>query len=202
MVSLIRTNWSGTTGGPGLTQIAMNVIGTEQSWQVTDTEPAVEQMRLFWNAIRTFLPDELTLTVSPVVDFYDDRNGQLVGSDSVAVPPAPIIGGATGSYAGGAGFKINWNTNQIANGRRVRGHTYVVPAAATVFTNTGSVSGATITAVNTAAAAMISNLANVGIELRVWSRPRVLPTPREGTSTPVVSGACAPKSAILRGRRD
>lgn len=202
MVAIIRTHWEGTSGGPGLTQIAMNTALITTGWETQNTEPAVNAMRTFWDSLKTLLPNELTLTVSPIVDLYDPVTGELNGSVTSPTVPLPVIGQNTAVYSGGSGFKINWTTGEIKNGRRVAGHTYVVPAVSTAFTTNGTVAPATITMVNNAASAFLGTLAATEIEVRVWSRPRELPTPRPGTTTWVQSGVCSSKSAILRGRRD
>lgn len=201
MVALVRTEWSGTSGGPGVTQLA--VTGAAGGiWNPTGTQGAVNAVRTFWDAVKGYLPDELKLTVSPVIDDYDTNSGDLVGSYVAATAPLVVVGTSVGVYAGGAGFKLTWNTGQIREGRRVRGSTFIVPAASAVYTNTGTITTAVTTAVNTAAANLITALAANETSLAVWSRPRILPTPRGGLAYSVATGATSAKTAILRGRRD
>lgn len=201
MVAILRTEWSGTSGGPGVTQIAL--LGAAGGiWNPTGAQAAVNAMRAFWFSQVAMLPNELTLTVSPVIDDYDVVTGDLVGSYTAATPPAPVAGGSAGNYAAGAGYKVTWNTGQIRNGRRVRGSTFVVPAASGVYDANGRISTATINSVNGYAATLISALASAETSMGVWSRPWETPNPRTGFATQVVSGACSTKTAILRGRRD
>lgn len=201
MVAIVRTEWSGTSGGPGLTQLAISG-GLSPEWGPGAVQGAVDAVRAFWFSMVTRLPNELTLTVSPVVDVYDETNGDLIASYSAGTVPAPVVGGSATNYAAGAGFKITWNTGQIRNGRRVRGTTFVVPAANTVYSTSGMIEPTTQTAVNSAAATLISSLTTNATSLMVWSRPGPTAGATDGVQTQVLSGSCSGKTAILRGRRD
>lgn len=204
LVALVRTGWTGTSGGPGITQMA--VLGAAGGdWNPGGAQAAVNAVRAFWDSLKAYLPNELTLTVSPVVDTYDRETGELFSSSIAATAPTVVVGTATGVYAGGSGIKVTWETGSIRDGRRVRGATYIVPADATVFTNTGTVNGTVKTAINTAAATMMASMVTGSVTLGVWSRPRVATatvTAREGAAFQVTQGVCSSKSAILRGRRD
>jgi len=204
MVALVRTAWSGTSGGPGVTQMAM-LGATGGTWNPGGEQAAVNAVRGFWDAIKAYLPNELSLTVSPVVDWYDVETGVLQGSNIAATAPTVVVGTGTGSYTGGAGFKVTWETGQIRDGRRVRGATYVVPAEISAFTNLGTIASTPKGVINTAAAAMITALHAGSIALGVWSRPREATedlAARIGAQYEVTQGICSSKSAILRGRRD
>jgi hypothetical protein len=201
MVAIIRTEWEGTSGGPGLTQFALMGTG---DFSAGKAQLACNATRKFWDTMKIYLPDELRLQVSPIVDVYNEGDAELSASYTAATNPLVVAGtGATG-YAGGAGFKINWNTGVIRNGRRVKGATFIVPALATCFGNTGTVQPTVVTAVNTAATTLMNELVTAGAPLLVWSRPLVKDgaLTRTGAVSPVASGTCSAKSAILRGRRD
>lgn len=204
MVALVRTAWSGTSGGPGVTQIAL-LGAAGGTWNPGGEQAAVNAMRAFWDSIKTILPNELTLTVSPVVDWYDRETGELQGSNVAPTAPAVVIGTGTGSYAGGAGLKVAWETGQVRDGRRVRGASYIVPCDIVAFNNLGQTATGVRTTVNTAAAALITAFTSGGSSMAVWSRPRdasaTLPA-RAGAAYQVTQGICSSKSAILRGRRD
>jgi hypothetical protein len=201
MVAIVRTEWSGTSGGPGLTQFA--VLGAAGGiWNPSGTQAAVNAVRTFWDSQKANLPDEVRLRISPVVDDYDTATGDLVGSYVAGTAPLDIVGTSVGGYAGGAGLKITWNTNQIRNGRRVRGNTFIVPITNAIFTSGGTIGTSFQTSVNSSAATLISQLTAGGTSLAVWSRPRTGDNPRAGYATEVLTGTCSAKTAILRGRRD
>lgn len=201
MVAIVRTQWDGTSGGPGLTQLAM--LGNGE-FTGANAQAAVNAVRKFWDSVKAYLPDELKLTVSPIVDIYNETNGELTNSTVAAAAPLVVTGLGTSGYAGGAGLKLNWNTGIIRGGRRVKGATFIVPAIATAFGNTGTPIPGVGTAINTAANVLMADLTAGGTALLVWSRPLVVDgvITRTGATAGVISGTLAAKSAILRGRRD
>jgi len=202
VVALVRTGWSGTTGGPGVTQLHVEGITDPHTWDAAAAQIAVDAVRTFWDAIKAYLPNEIVLTVSPVVDVYDIISGDLVGSYSAATPPASVTGSATGVYSMASGMKINLNTGVIRNGRRVRGGIFVVPADGTAFTNGGVVAATPRTTMNTAVNTMRGTLVAANKQLVVYSRPVTTPTARDGATAAVNGAETSEKGAILRGRRD
>lgn len=199
-VGVVRVEWSGTTGGPGLTQFAIAASGGA-TWTAANAQSAVDTVRGFMVLNQPYIPNEVTLQVQPDVDQYDELTGQLVATTTAGVTPTSVLGGNTGSYAGGAGYRYNWRTGVIRNGRRVNGKTYIVPAAASIFTTDGTLGSPQVTSFNTNAATFLSNLASGGLGLVVWSRPNEL-TGMPGAMSGVSTGDVSDKSAILRTRRD
>lgn len=204
IIGIVRSEWSGTSGGPGLSQHAvMGAAGGD--WNPTGAQTAVNAVRTFWNALVANLPDEIRIQVSPVVDTYDRETGELFSSHTAGSVPGVVAGTATTGYAGGAGVKVTWNTSQIRNGRRVRGSTFIVPISGGIWTANGTIGTTAATQFNNAATTLISQLAAGGTPLAVWSRPHdatETKPARAGFATEVVSGTVGMKSAILRGRRD
>lgn len=205
MVHIVRTGWTGTSGGPGLTQLAIDTTDS-QFGPLTgaQAQSAVNAVRAFWDTIKAHLPNELMLTVAPSVDYYLVHNAQLAGTVTAATSPTAVLGTAADTFSMAAGLKINLNTGAIQNGRRVRGAIFVVPAA-NAFSLTGTASATAKTALNTAGATLLSALATGGLKLCVWSRPLDATHPkgpRDGTINTVSNMETNEKTAILRGRRD
>lgn len=206
MVHIVRTAWSGTSGGPGLTQLAIDTTdSTFGPLSASQAQSAVDAVRSFWNALAAHIPNEITLTVSPVVDYYLSHNAQLSGSVSATTPPANVLGTSTGNYSMATGPKINLNTGVIRNGRRVRGAIYIVPGGSSTFGATGMMDGTVRGTFNTAANNLRTALNTAGLKLQVWSRP--IPTgkpngPRDGAVSDVNICETNEKLAVLRGRRD
>lgn len=202
VVAIVRTTWTGTSGGPGLTQLAMEGIADPHSWDPTTAQAAVNAVRAFWDGCKAWLPDDIVLTVQPIVDIYNIQTAELVGSHSAATPPANVLGTSATSFAMASGLKANLNTSTIRNGRRVRGSIFLVPAASAAFTNDGLSQSTARTSINTAGSTLMGALVTSGAQLVVWSRPQDTPTPRDGATAPVTSIEVSTKGAILRGRRD
>jgi len=206
MVHIVRTQWTGTTGGPGLTQLAIDTTASSFGpLSAGQAQSAVDAVRAFWAALPTFLPDEVMLTVSPVVDYYLTHNAELAGSVSAATPPANVNGSSAAVFSMATGPKVNLNTSTIRNGRRVRGSIFIVPGASTTYSTNGVVVASARTAINTAGATLRSSLQTAGLKLVVWSRPLNADQPkgpREGAISDVTAVETNEKLAILRGRRD
>lgn len=206
MVHIVRTQWSGTSGGPGLTQMAIDTVdSTFGPLSAAQAQSACDAVRSFWNALAAHIPNEITLTVSPVVDYYLVHNAQLAGSVSATTPPANVLGTNTGNYSMATGPKINLNTGVIRNGRRVRGSIYIVPGGSSTFGAAGMMDGTVRGTFNTAANNMRTALTAAGLKLGVWSRP--IPEgkprgPRDGAWSDVNICETNEKLAVLRGRRD
>lgn len=207
-VGIIRSGWMGTSGGPGLTQTAIaetTAGGSGSFFTTTNVQTAVNAMRTFWDSIKTLLPDEVVITVSPTVDIYDEINGELIASITAPTPPLSVQGTSTLTFSMAAGLKVNLLTGQIRNGRRVRGSIFLVPMTNAAFSSTGLALQSARTTINTAGGVFLSALATPLIRNVVYSRPvkdeegniEVV-----GATTTVTTWETNEKTAILRGRRD
>jgi len=203
-IGKVATAWAGTTGGPGITQLYVANTTLDALTQ-TQAQTAVNAVRLFWDTVKGYLPDEVLLTVQATVDQYEDTTGTLVGSITAATPPATVAGTSAAVYSMAAGIKMNLQTIGIRNGRRVRGSVYLVPGASAAMTTNGTISSTARASINTAGNQIISTLAAANMNLIVWSRPlkdAAGNVTRLGGWTSVQSVDTNEKSCILRGRRD
>lgn len=206
MVHILRTAWSGTSGGPGLTQLAIDTTdSTFGPLSAGQAQSAVDALRAYWFGINAYIPDDITLTVSAVVDYYLVHNAELAGSVSATTPPALVSGTSSAVYSMATGPKINLNTTVVRNGRRVRGSIYLVPGGGNAMAANGMISSAARTAFNTAGTNFRTALGAAGLKLGVWSRP--IPEgkpngPRDGAWSDVSAMEANEKLAVLRGRRD
>lgn len=201
MVYLVRTHWAGTSGGPGITQVAFDT-DTEGTFLSNESaQVVVNAMRQFWLDINGTFSNDLTLTVDPVIDAYTASNGDLTTSFNAATPPAAVTGSSADAYSMASGYKVNILTTAIKNNRRVRGGFYVVPAVNNVYTTGGVISSSTITTVVAAAVTLQTAFAGEGLEIGVWSRPKGDP-PAGGSFHPTSGMSVNSKVAVLRGRRD
>jgi hypothetical protein len=200
-IGVIRTAWSGTSGGPGLTQLFIR-NATNSAITAGEAQSAVNAVRAFWDGIKAYLPDEILLTVQSTCDIYNETNGDLIASITAATAPVSVQGTSTNVYSMAAGFKVNLMTGRILNGRRVRGAIYVVPASSIVYNSNGTVLSGARTTVNTAGSTMMASLNAAGLFLVVYTRPVPAPNARNGDKTDVSQLETNEKSCILRGRRD
>jgi hypothetical protein len=93
---------------------------------------------------------------------------------------------------------IKWDTGDIINGRRVKGRTFWGPADDAVFTTTGQITGAVLSAWPGYFDAITDPLA---ARMVVWHRP-TSPSGTDGQYCDVTSVSIGTKPFDLRSRRD
>lgn len=180
-----RTTWTGFVGAPGVTTLFWDIAAT----------PNLTAWNTFLAAIASRVPNVVTWTSQGQGDVLSEVTGILSGSWS-ATPPAPVAATATGNYASVAGAVINWRTNGLANGHRVRGRTFLVPLVGSSFDTDGSISGTVLTSMRAALATFVSA---VGTGLVVWHRPV---GGGGGSQHAIVNADIPDKAVVLRSRRD
>lgn len=203
-LGVVKTHWLGTTGGPGLTQMAFRKT-TDSVITPGDATAAVNAVATFWGAIKGYLPNEIQLTVDPQVDsFYvGGLNNDLTTTAAATTAPAAIIGGDLQAYSMAAGLRLNLNTGVIRFGRRINGSIFMVPAAFGAFSITGTTNPTAKSTIETAGANLLTSMTSSGLVLGVWSRFDVKHHPdRASAFSDVQTIKCNDKTAILRGRRD
>lgn len=189
MVSEMVMRWTGLTGGEGASVFHFeNVSGTSEA------QNAISAMRTFFTALTSMVPDEVRWDPAPEVRVLDEATGTLLASYPI-VPGATIVAANTTGYNRAAGARIDWETNAIEGGRRLRGRTYLVPLGSDQYAASGNLGGSTVTALTTAATNLVTNLNAQSRSLRVWSR-------KNGVARTVSSPSVPLKGAILRSRRD
>lgn len=212
MTSILRVKlrWSGFSGAPGYTIFHFRDFGGTGEWNpgVPEATAAVSRVNDFGLGIRTVLPAGVSVQTENTVEEIEDTTGELVdiwngtgGMTSVGT------GTAGAAYAAPVGAVINWRTNTVRKGRRIRGRSFVVPLAGDKYQSDGSLSADCITAITNAANALAAGTGTP--DLGVYARPtRTKNT--DGTTTTTPDGQWAPvgsvnipdKAAVLRSRRD
>ena len=175
------------TGGPGLP-------GVSTFYSEVAVPSAVADVAAFYDAIKANMPTSVSARILSSGDIIDDADGSLVGSWSEGSDT--VVTGTSGvAYGAGSGVAVQWNTNGIRNGRRVRGRTFLVPLTADVLQTDGTVANSARAGIETAA----NTLAGGG-QLYVWSRPGVGGSPA-GASNLILSATVPDRVTALRSRR-
>lgn len=191
-IARVTAQWRGFRGAPGYSNFFFRgAVADEQPNEAMATAVAT-----FFRAFNNLFPEDLTISINPTIDSIDETNGQLVGQAETDPPPT-VAGGGSANYSAASGAVVNWLTQGFVGGRRVRGRTFLVPLASTVYDPAGDLTGAARTAISDAANALVANSSTSG--LVVWSRPKN----GSGGSIHDVTNASVPDlGAILRSRRD
>mgnify|MGYP003548401518 CR=1 FL=1 len=186
MTDLIRLRlaWTGP-GGAGLSTFYFTESGGSSG---DDAAGAVEA---FVEAIKGQVANDWTASLTGVQAIIDDATGTLVGTTGIG--GGFTIGGDNSNEKSPLATQglIQWGTGSVVSGRILRGRTFV-PGVTDSVNDEGKPTSGYITALNTAAAALIADGSSV---FRVWSR-------EHGTSAAVTAGSCWNQFAVLRSRRD
>ena len=190
MAHQYRVQWSGTTGGTGFSVLNARLSGAALG---TGPQQFADNVRAFFLGLQFALPNEVVLSFNSEVLELDTSTGQLLQVHPVT-PPNNVAGSATGSYAHASGIRLDWLTPSVLNGRRLRGRTYLVPAASAVFDTSGRLTTTAQNNIKTAGNAYVADMENIG-SAAVWSRTH-------GIIADVEEVGVSPLGAVLRSRRD
>lgn len=191
MVWQYRVPWSIPNAGPSVSTFHFSDFGPEPDATVAQ---AIKEL---FEVAKTWIPNDVTISYGDEFTKVETATGILTDAVSI-VAPSGTAGTATGTWAAGAGFRLQWRTAAIRNGYRVRGATFFVPAAASAFQSGGQVTASVANAMEPAGQAMLSALFNASIPLVVYSRPRPgVP----GAQSPVDTADVTGLAATLRGRK-
>jgi hypothetical protein len=134
------------------------------------------------------------ISVPNTGDLLDSATGELTGVWTDGTAGTVFCTGA-GAFAAGVGLRLQWLTATIANGRRVRGATYIVPVGGSTFDDDGTLANGVVAEVQNAANALITSQAGA---LTIWTRPKGA-TP--GGTASVVNSRVDDTISWLRSRR-
>lgn len=188
----VTAQWTGFTGGPGYSNFHFGGFESPEA-----ALPSFNAARAFCVALLPLMPSGTTVSLDPEVAVIDTTSGQV--EDYVSTTPASTgaSGGTTAPYAGPTGAVVNWLTNGVRNGRRVRGRTFVVPLSSAAFDSQGTLTSSVLTTIRTAATALVDS--STAPDFGVYSRP----VNGAGGAFYAATAARVPDlAAVLRSRRD
>ena len=192
----VRVALTGFPGGPGVA-----------TFYGIDGGVLCADLQTFFTTAGTLFMSNTTIQIPAAGDVINDVDGVIVGSFTAGVFP-PLHGTGTGVYAAPAGVLIEWLTQTILDGHRIKGRTFLVPVGVANYDASGQIVASDVTNLqangNTLATFSPGNFV-------IWHRPRLA---RAATATrkalsahvgghAVVTGSrVSPKVTVLRSRRD
>jgi hypothetical protein len=203
---MLRTTsvWSGFTGAPGYT----NLYFEHQDPPSATANAATDASRALFVGLSSMLPNDVTVTTSPLVEVIDDAEGELLSVITSTTTLTPVTGADSGIWAAASGIVYNWKTAGIHHGHHVKGRTFAVPMGGVTYNASGGIASTPLTSLNAAGAAYV---AFPGCDPVVWARPAYGPRPvgggprpllRAGTHFVINAFSVGSKVAVLRSRRD
>lgn len=184
--------WSGFTGAPGYTNFHFMGGGG----LISDAQQVAERVGGALENLATVLPRDVQISLRPELEVIDEATGEVQGYQQTSGIPA-VTGTATGSFSGPVGAVVNWTTNDLRFGRRIRGRTFIVPLAGTAFWTAGGLNANAQNSIRAFANELQGG--DLDSELVVWSRPR---NGSGGVAATVTGNRVPAKAAVLRSRRD
>lgn len=181
----IRSVWQGAAViGPGVSTLY---------WDEADSG-FVAKLNTFWTSLAAWIPTGIVITTQGSGDLLDVASGTLSGTWTDGGTSTVATTGA-GVFSQGVGVRASWLTSGIRNGRRVRGSTFIVPIIGAAYATDGTPAGASMTAFNNAAQALVTAAAS---HMRVYSRPSAAGAGQQNT---VISSNVSDAVSWLRTRR-
>lgn len=184
--------WSGFAGAPGYSSFYFAGGGG----LITDAQQVADRVSDAIPGLAAALPGDVRIAVENEVERLDSDTGEILGFHSVTTD-AGFTGGGSGGYSAASGAVINWRTDDVRFGRRIRGRTFIVPLAGNGFDADGTLSASALSDVNGFANAIRGG--DLDSELVVWSRPR---DGAGGVAATVTGHSVPDMAAVLRSRRD
>lgn len=185
--------WSGFQGAPGYTSFYFAGGGG----LISDAGQIVSRVHDALEHLEAPLPTGVSIQVSGSVEVIDSDTGQLTGYVDVDQPDA-VEGDAAGTnFSAPSGAVVNWLTDDVRFGRRIRGRTFIVPLSGSAYQADGTLTTSALGSLNDFASAMRSW--DFDSEFGVFSRPRG----GSGGVFATCTGHRVPDmAAVLRSRRD
>lgn len=189
-----RVNWSGThVTGPGTSVFHGRADGIATNAQ--SAQDFADRVKKFFDDVRTLLPGGITWDFPGEVTELNTTTGILEDVHTVTAPVSQTSSGTAGNHSRPSGARVDWLTNAIVNGRRLRGRTFLVPLAASGYDSTGTLASGTLTTLGIAA----TNYRSTGVFTRmtpaVWSRTH-------GILGDITGANLDDRASVLRSRRD
>lgn len=189
-----RVQWSGgSITGPGVSVHHGRIEAAGTAGQAAID--LANRCRVLWDGLKTFVPTGITWSFPGEVTELDTATGQLEDVHPINVLADVVSSGSNSSWAKPAGGRIDWLTEVVVGGRRLKGRTYVVPLSGAQYDAQGSLTPACISGLVAAASAYRDGGVTDEMQPSVWSR-------RHGVQGDITNVRVPDRVSILTSRRD
>ena len=193
----VTARWTGFSGAPGYSNFFFSSGFVDGGLLGDEAQSLADRVAASFDAMSQLLPRSVSVTVEPEVPVIDSDTGMAQSYNTITPPEAVSGEGTDNEYASPAGAVVTWRTDDLRNGRRIRGRTFLVPIRAYAYESDGTLRDSTLTHLRNFADTMLGG--ELDGDLGVWSRP----VGGSGGVFATVTGYTVPDMvAILRSRRD
>jgi len=190
----MKMTWTGFVGSPGYTNLYF-LNPEEPTLAIRDTTAG--RVRTFFQGLTSYLSNQVNIAYPSEMEHVDTATGDLLDIQPLT-GQANTVGTQTAGFSAAVGACVTWNTEQIVNGRRLRGRTFLVPLASAAYQTDGTLIDTTRTSINTAASALCNY--NDNLVLSIWHRPSTGGS--DGVAAEASSASVRDRTAVLRSRRN
>lgn len=186
----VKVKSQGFPGGPGWTTMHW-AIETGSSG-----EPQLISAFDWWNTNKSAFPTLWTAQIQSPADVLDLASGEIVRVVPVPLAQQAVLtGGPSNKFGSGvAGACITWYTDVRINGRKVRGRTFLVPVAAEIWQDNGTLVQANLDEMVSSSTQLIDDANGFGI----YTRPGAT---GGAAFSPAVAARVSDQAAFLSSRR-
>lgn len=188
----VTLQWTGFDGAPGYTNLYFGAGGGF----ISDVGQVLDRIDSALEDVISVFPAGLRIGVNSEVAFLDESTGVVTSFEDDGTIRGWTSNNA-GPYSATSGAVIIWRTDDVRNGRRIAGRTFMVPLAGSSYESDGTLS--------VSARQQLLDFGNalaawdLDSELMVWSRPV---NGSGGVGATVTSVQVPDMAAVLRSRRD
>jgi hypothetical protein len=189
-------NWTGFVGAPGYTNLYVRDF-SEGDVNQTMADSFTLRLDAFLDSFQAHIPQAVNYLIDPTLEVVEDTTGELLRFMTIT-PDTARVGAGTGNYAAPSGAVVNWYTNFVRNGRRMKGKSFIVPLVSTAYESNGTLGSSFLTAIRAAANTLVT--APGDGRLGVWGRPTT-PGGTDGIWAFAETSSVPDMAAVLRSRR-
>lgn len=195
-ITRITARWTGFPGAPGYSNFYFSAGWFDGGLFREEAEMLATRVRNAFGGISAALPSSVRIEIEPEAVVLDSDTG--MASEFINIDtPSVVEGQNNADFAGPVGAVVTWRTDDLRNGRRIRGRTFLVPLASVVFEADGTLDATWRERINDFADELRGGVTDG--DLGVWSRP----VGGSGGVFATVTGHTVPDmAAVLRSRRD
>lgn len=195
-ITRITARWDGFPGAPGYSNFYFASGLLDGGLLGDESRQFGLRVRNAFAGMAAALPSSVRIEIDQDAVVLDSDTG--VAQEFVSMDAIDDVSGQTNDdFAGPVGAVVTWRTNDLRNGRRIRGRTFLVPLASVCFESDGTLDSTWRDTINDFAEDIRGD-AGEG-DFGVWSRPV---NGSGGVFASVVAHSVPDMAAVLRSRRD
>lgn len=196
----VECELTGFAGAPGFNTWFFSAVTQDAA----TADAITTALDTFYTAVRTFLQDDVIVTVPNDLLVIDDSDGQPQAIQGGTAGPASIAGNGPEDLAHFTQAKLQLRTGTFVDGRELRGGPFLGPWGGTISAE-GNIGTTAQTTITSALDTLRAGIGLAGAPLVIWRRPKPATETEPavpGTNAAVTTVGVWNRPAVQRRRRD